>query len=186
MIRLLLRICKNLGADDVDRLALMEPDIDAAKLFCPKCKAIGQMVRHDEYRRHFVFMDGDRVTERLITVVRVRCDSCGSTHALLPLAAIPYKPFSIRFVASFIVDSLEHKFASIEALCSHYRIAVATFYRYRDCFESCVRVVRGVTHKKDHVRAMAAKMLGATSEIDAVLTAFLDTTGLSFCQSRAP
>jgi hypothetical protein len=187
MIRLLLRICKDLSVADVDMAALRVLDVDAARLSCPTCKAVGQMIRHEDYERHFVFMDGDVVTDKLITVRRVRCESCGATHALLPLAVIPYKPFSIRLIARIITDALEHAHPSIEALCEHYGIAVNTFYRMRTCFESCVRIARGIVAGKDTMREMAREMLeGDASKLDCILAAFLDDTGMSFCQSRSP
>jgi hypothetical protein len=187
MIRLFLRICKDFDDDDIDRAALRAPDVDAARLRCSRCGAVGQMTGHGSYGRHFVFLDGDVMTDELITVTRVRCDSCRATHALLPLAAIPYRPFSIRLVARLIFEWLECLFPSIEALCEHYGIDVNTFYRYRRHYESCVRIARGMLYGKDRVRAVAHEMCrGDASRLDCILAAFFDETGMSFCQSRGP
>lgn len=62
-------------------------------LVCPKCKTVGLFHRHAFYNR-YLFNN----TEEYITIQRVRCESCGSTHALLPDIIIPYRYFSSPFV----------------------------------------------------------------------------------------
>lgn len=165
----------------------MEPAFEPSRLLCPKCGAVGSMARHAHYMRHFVFLREGKVTDEVIAVTRLRCISCGATHALLPLAAVPYSVFSIRFIAMMLLDSLDHTFPSIEVLCAHYKIAINTFYRIRRRFESCVRIARGITAKKDCVYEMARKMLeNAMTDLDFVLSSFFDACGMSFCQSRSP
>ena len=62
-------------------------------LVCPKCKTVGLFHRHAVYSRYLF-----NSTEEYITIQRVRCESCGSTHALLPDIIIPYRYFSSPFV----------------------------------------------------------------------------------------
>ena len=72
--------------DDVKKISYL-------LLVCPKCKTVGLFHRHAVYSR-YLFNN----TEEYITIQRVRCESCGSTHALLPDIIIPYRYFSSPFI----------------------------------------------------------------------------------------
>lgn len=60
---------------------------------CPKCGCAGNYVRHGRYRRRIVAMGGEAV----IAVARVRCMSCGATHAIIPPDVVPYRAYSESF-----------------------------------------------------------------------------------------
>ena len=53
---------------------------------CPSCGAIGDYVRHGSYTRNY----DDGSGEEAVSVDRVRCRCCGTTHALLWEGMIPY------------------------------------------------------------------------------------------------
>lgn len=54
---------------------------------CPNCGAAGNYAHHGHYHRHF----DDGTGERLVRIERVRCLSCGKTHALIWKDMVPYK-----------------------------------------------------------------------------------------------
>lgn len=54
---------------------------------CPRCGCAGNYVAHGSYRRHVVH----RGREERVEVRRVRCASCGATHALIPPGVVPYR-----------------------------------------------------------------------------------------------
>lgn len=189
MLRAFKRICNDLGVDDtdVDALALVPVDYGPAKTRCPVCRACASMRRHGKYQRHYVYLSDSIVIDALITIVRLRCASCGTTHALLPLSAIPYSVYSIRLVAHIVIDALDHVFPSIEALCGHYAITSNTFLRIRRRFAACVRLARGQVGGESDIRALASAIMGPSQQVlDDLLSSFFDTTGSSFCQMHGP
>jgi len=65
---------------------------------CPKCHAQG-LKNHGTYDRWAVRLETDgfgRITVKAIplTISRGKCDSCESTHAILPGDIVPYKQYS--------------------------------------------------------------------------------------------
>jgi len=189
MLRVFKRICNDLcnGGSDVDALALVPVDYDLAKICCPVCRACASMRRHGKYQRHYVYLSDGIVIDALITIVRLRCASCGTTHALLPLGAIPYSAYSIRLIAHIVIDALDHVFPSIEALCEHYAITSNTFLRIRRRFAACVRLARGQASGDDGIRTLASLLASHCQQaLDDLLSSFFDTTGSSFCQMHGP
>lgn len=61
---------------------------------CPKCKAKSNFSYHGSYNRNISFIRDNNVFDFKVSVTRVICNSCGSTHALLPNFIVPYKIFS--------------------------------------------------------------------------------------------
>jgi transposase-like protein len=188
MLRAFKRVCKGLkdGSKNVD--PAFEPIVwDGAKLDCPKCKARRSMVAHGSYHRHYVSIDQGVVSDTLIEILRLRCTSCKSTHALMPPTAIPYCVFSIRFVATLICDWADNRFSSIEALCAHYGIAISTFYRMSRHFSVCARLISSVCADTDDIVRVARLLKGRyTDASDGFLSGFYDMTATSFCQARSP
>lgn len=65
---------------------------------CPRCGAVGNFTGHGHYFRHLVVIGS---CERL-RVRRVRCASCGATHAVLPEGVVPYRAYSEAFVLAVL------------------------------------------------------------------------------------
>ena len=61
---------------------------------CDKCGAIGNFKNHSCYERFLIQI---LKTEK-IRIQRVKCVSCGTTHALIPKDVIPYKQYSLSLV----------------------------------------------------------------------------------------
>jgi len=57
---------------------------------CPKCGAKHSFIRHSTYKRYISFVEDNTLQEGTITIVRLKCTSCSSTHAILPKDIIPY------------------------------------------------------------------------------------------------
>ena len=56
------------------------------RLFCPCCGRAGGLTRHGRYGRG-IKIKGELIKLR---IVRVKCENCGKTHALLPSYIVPY------------------------------------------------------------------------------------------------
>lgn len=62
---------------------------------CPKCGA-HTFHRHAFYERHVLYLDDDyTIHECTLSVLRLKCTSCNSTHAILPSDVIPYCIYSL-------------------------------------------------------------------------------------------
>ncbi len=65
---------------------------------CPRCGCPGNFTGHGSYRRHLVTVGSTVV----LTVRRVRCASCGATHAVLPDGVVPYRAYSEGFAVAVL------------------------------------------------------------------------------------
>jgi hypothetical protein len=63
---------------------------------CPKCGARHSLTRHCTYDRNVCYIEGISIaiSEKKLTILRLLCTSCNSTHAILPNDIIPYKTFT--------------------------------------------------------------------------------------------
>jgi hypothetical protein len=187
MIRAFLKICKYSGADEADRLALEEVPCDIASVVCSVCGAPASMKKHGYYRRSFVYMNSGSVEEGSIKIRRLRCSSCKATHAVLPLAVIPYCVYSVVFIAALVKDWTQMAFSSIEVLCEHYGITTNTFYRLKARFFRGAVLVLGLASTDSDRQALAARIAkGAVFVLDGILSGFFSDNNISFCQSRSP
>ena len=69
---------------------------------CPCCNSKGDLIPHDVYSRYMVTLKNHRPVTVVLRVPRVKCTSCGRTHALLPEMLIPYSSYSLRFVLTVL------------------------------------------------------------------------------------
>ncbi len=102
---------------------------------CPVCESAGNLHIHSYYKRNlFDFMDG-RVVRHEITVTRIQCDGCGSTHAVLPDFIIPYCSYSLFFILRVLGSYFLH-LCSVEKLCEKFFITLKQLYRWISLFRS--------------------------------------------------
>lgn len=74
---------------------------------CPVCGAKHRLTRHGSYERYLVFPGDDAVLEYIcMTVLRLKCTSCGSTHAVLPMDIIPFHQFSVQAVLIILLSAI--------------------------------------------------------------------------------
>ena len=73
-------------------------------LECPNCHS-NDIIKWGFYERGVLFFSNTEqytVEYDYIKVQRVRCKSCGKTHALLPMGIVPYKQLSSEIIISVI------------------------------------------------------------------------------------
>ena len=70
---------------------------------CPTCSCPGALVKHGYYKRT-VIING---IKQRVTILRVKCKSCGKTHALLPSFIIPYLQTSLRDAMLIINNTID-------------------------------------------------------------------------------
>lgn len=82
--------------------------------------------------RYMITLKANHIETEILRIPRVKCDSCGHTHAVLPEMLIPYSSYSIRFVLTVLKDYFLHAH-TVEKICEMYQIAHSTFYAFGIC-----------------------------------------------------
>ena len=106
---------------------------------CPKCKAKSNFSYHGSYSRNITFICKENTYDFKVTVSRVICNSCGSTHALLPDFIVPYRITSrgsILYIVSTAMSTSVLKTAekfniSFQQIYAFIAL-VLSFYAYAD------------------------------------------------------
>ena len=105
-------------------------------LICPKCSSKGLNI-HGYYKRNF--------KDNSITITRVRCPHCGSTHSILLFPMIPFiSSVSIDDIVCILSDAADHIIVELSHLyyfirkTAGYPDDICTLYKLfaRRCFIS--------------------------------------------------
>ena len=74
-------------------------------MHCPKCGKVHLEPFSRTYQRNIIFLVGNILIKFKITLPRVKCSNCNSTHVLLPDFCIPLKQYSKQAVLSIAMDA---------------------------------------------------------------------------------
>lgn len=100
---------------------------------CPVCGSKGECHVHAYYNRTITdYAGGHRITYS-VCIMRVICESCHHTHAILPDHIIPYGTHGLFFVLRVLSEHFFH-FHSIEAICEKYSISDRLFHKWKTLF----------------------------------------------------
>lgn len=103
---------------------------------CPKCGAKNRFIRHAYYDRSVCFLDGNlNVCEEKLTILRLLCKSCSSTHAVLPGDIIPYGVYDKTYILNVLSAYFVYN-QSILMLSQKYSISYQTLYNFIRKFRS--------------------------------------------------
>ncbi|HBG01341.1 MAG TPA: transposase [Firmicutes bacterium] len=94
------------------------------------------------YPRFLIGFDSGIVCCHSIMVTRFMCQSCRSTHALLPEFVIPFKSHSLFFVLAVLKDYFLSSL-TVSQLCAKYEIPPATLYSWKAAFLKDKRIWLG-------------------------------------------
>lgn len=72
----------------------LEPISKFVSVSCPKCGRTHLVPMQSSYTRKIVFKIENLLIKLNITVPRLKCSNCGSTHAVLPSFCVPFKQYS--------------------------------------------------------------------------------------------
>ena len=150
---------------------------------CPNCKAKGRCRIFAYYKRYLIdFVDGRPVVAQ-IRVLRVYCESCETTHAILFDPIIPYEQHSLLFILRVLAEHFLHRM-TVEKICEVFEICISTFHRWKKLFEEHRREWQGTlssieTNLIDALRTIARKEPFAAFALE-----FFKRTGVSFLQSH--
>lgn len=100
------------------------------KYICPKCGAKHSLIKHCYYKRYCCFLDNNlKICEKQITILRVLCKGCSSTHAILPNNIIPYGTYDNLSIIHFLTEYFVYK-QSVLSISQKYGIDYRTLYQF--------------------------------------------------------
>jgi uncharacterized protein DUF6431 len=115
------------------------------KYVCPCCGSINSLVRHAKYERYICLFENNVFVCRTIIILRLKCKSCNTTHAILPIDVIPYKIFSFTCIRICLTGYFIEEMSGPE-ISFMYRISVQMVYlfikEYRDEQAACINFLR--------------------------------------------
>jgi len=186
MIRLFEALCKallNKISEEQAFLSVME-EFSPYGERCPRCGAAGKLSDYGEYgRNHVTIMDG-MVEDTRVSVSRVLCDSCETTHALLPDTLTPYSPYTLVFKLSVLIAYFERDTTVVKA-CEHFAIAVSTLYEWKKLMAAHKDFMLGVLISRRTSALDFLRGLFGSDDISDVLHSFFSKYGFSFMQGAS-
>jgi hypothetical protein len=115
---------------------------------CPKCGAEHAFIRHGSYERNICFVEKKcNIISKRMNILRLKCNSCKSTHAILPKDVVPYCIYSLSFILNVLTDyyCVNEKISNI---CTNYSISFQLIYtfisRFTEFLNSCIYVLRSL------------------------------------------
>ena len=95
--------------------------VNFCNLECPNCHS-HHLIRWGYYERNVIFFSNDGITLEniILNVQRIKCKSCGKTHALLPFGIIPYKQFTDEVISKILFELTNN---SLDNVVNKYLIA---------------------------------------------------------------
>lgn len=117
-------------------------------LTCPHCNS-SNVIRWGTYERNVIFfsIEQKQLKSKILKVQRIRCKSCGKTHALLPFGIVPYKQFTDEVISKILVDMYQ---TSIEKTAEKYLINSSVIKKWNLQFKK-IHLIR--------IRTLLSKML---------------------------
>lgn len=151
---------------------------------CPVCESTGNLLIHSYYRRNLIdFIDG-KVVHHEITIMRLQCDSCGSTHAILPDFIIPYCSYSLFFILQVLGLYFLH-LCSVEKLCEKFSITLRQLYKWLALFHTHKARWLGFLNDMELPSRSFLFRLGSMEHYSLFASGFVSTFSFSFLQSHA-
>lgn len=150
---------------------------------CPLCGSSGNCHIHAYYGRRIIdFIHGVPVTMG-VTVLRLVCDSCGHTHAVLPDIIIPYSGYGLFFILRVLAEAFL-RLSPLERLCERFHITLNQFYRWKQLFGLHKREWLGIMDASELPDASFIVGLTVKSQYSCFSNAFTLKTAHSFLQSH--
>lgn len=95
---------------DIEAYNKLVANLEVGTISCPYCHH-ASMVRHGYYTR-YINISGKHEE---ITILRIRCKTCGRTHAVIPSFVVPYLHHSIEQLQTMLVaGKVDENSTSIE------------------------------------------------------------------------
>lgn len=119
---------------------------------CPKCSAKHSLIRHGTYERNISFFSEGSICNEKMKILRLKCTSCESTHAILPNDVVPYCIYSYSFMMNVVIDFFVNE-KSVLLLTKKYNISFQLIYSFisklNKFLKDCIYVLKLLNLLKD-------------------------------------
>ena len=151
-------------------------------LACPVCGSKGNCVPHGSYKRVLIDVEHGKVSYGSVEIKRMRCKSCGHTHAILPDYIVPYATYSLLFILRVLaVHTLGSE--TVEQLCRRYGISPSMLYEWEALFQTHKKLWLGVLEDQETSSAeLIHRLLVLPSYSNDFSRLFYQKTTVSFLQ----
>ena len=150
---------------------------------CPICGSTGNCHIHHYYGRSIIDFKAGRQEKSYLCILRVFCDSCRHTHAILPDVIIPYSSYSLFFVLRLLGEYFAGLF-TIEQLCERYDISQNQFFKWLALWKSHKKEWLGLLDDNDISNSAFLKDLATMDSYSSFSMAFIRQQCHSFLQSH--
>ena len=150
---------------------------------CPICGSSANCCVHAYYGRRIIdFIHGKRVVLE-VTVLRLVCESCGHTHAVLPDMVIPYSSYGLFFILRVLAEAFL-RLSSLERLCERFCITMNQLYKWKLLFFRHKQEWLGILDDSETSGLDFLLELVMGLEYSLFVERFTDKTSYSFLQSH--
>jgi len=128
---------------DLTRFYAIYDNLNIHLLICPNCGTKFNCTYFSSYSRNLITFERGSNTCFSIDIIRVKCNSCNHTHAIIPDNLIPFGSYSI----SFILTVLRAYFLgskTISDLCDFFQISISTLYDWIKLFKEQKHIWLGI------------------------------------------
>lgn len=151
----------------------------AKKVTCPSCGSKHSCSKFAFYTRNMISYEKGTVVCRIVSIPRVYCNSCDSTHAILPDILIPHGSYSLTFILSVLNAYYQGK-QTVAYLCSHFQISVSTLYTWVHMFKLQKKLWLGVLR---NAQVSSLEFLDHILTVESFTDSFHSTFKVSFMQN---
>lgn len=120
---------------------------------CPKCGSKHSWIRHAKYERTLVIQENNLFIDQRITILRLKCTACKSTHALLPGDIVPYVIHSFSCIIKLLSEYYLKKL-SVLSIAKKYNLSFQLIYSFinrfiafmNDCYSTLriLSIIKGI------------------------------------------
>lgn len=134
---------------DFDRFNAIYDNLDINSLVCPHCRAKFNCTYFSSYSRNLITFINTSNTCYDIAIIRVKCNSCLQTHAVLPEHFIPFGSYSLSFVLT-VLRAYFLGSKTISYICNYFQIAMSTLYDWIRLFKEHKLIWLGLLKDASH------------------------------------
>lgn len=157
---------------------------DLSQVNCPACRTRGSFKPHGFYQRYVVDYVHGRIIVARKNILRVKCSSCGHTHALLKDFLIPYCQYTLRFILQVLKAYFRHSH-TVSRICDMFQISLPTLYRWKHLFLLHRELWIGLVRSREHSPLFFLKFIDCHPDLSEFLHSFFLKLSFSFLQSHA-
>lgn len=115
--------------------------------------------------------------------MRVKCDSCGHTHAILPDVIIPYARYGTSFILHVLADHIKGRL-SADRICDKYFISRNQFYRWLTLWKKHKTLCLGSLNSKETDSHSFIEKVTEQTAYSEFSSSFIHRFAKSFLQSH--